>query len=94
MCHNNPSSNQRVQNKVRKKKLLRVKHSPKPEDYGHILSDITERIIDGVKYYLYCAIDARLKFALTLLYERLNSRNMRDFCFRFKRAYPKIIKDW
>lgn len=91
--YHNPASKW-AQGEGRKKKRLRVKHPPKPADYGYILSDTVERLIDGVKYYFYSCLDAKLKFALTLVYKRLNSRNMRDFYFRFKTAYPKIIKDW
>jgi hypothetical protein len=39
-------------------------------------------------------IDARLKFALTLNYKRLTSRNMKDFYLRFKSVYPVVIKSW
>ena len=62
-----------------KKKRLRVKHPPKPEDFGYIVSDTVERVTDGIKDYFYSAIDAKLKFALTLNYKRLTSRNMKDF---------------
>jgi len=68
-----------AQKQVVKKKRLRVKHPPKPEDFGHIVSDTVERVTDGIKDYFYSAIDAKLKFALTLNYKRLTSRNMKDF---------------
>jgi len=47
-----------------------------------------------VKDYFYNAIDAKLKFAFTLNYKRLNSRNMKDFYERFRAVYPLPIKDW
>jgi transposase InsO family protein len=75
-------------------KRLRVKRSPRHEDFGHIISDTVERVTDGVKDYFYNAIDAKLKFALTLNYKRLNSKNMKDFYMRFKSVYPLHIKDW
>ena len=77
-----------------KTKRLRVKRSPRHEDFGHIISDTVERVTDGVKDYFYNAIDAKLKFAFTLNYKRLNSRNMKDFYERFKTVYPLPIKDW
>ena len=40
-----------AQNQVSKKKRLRVKHSPKPIDWGYINSDSVERVIDGIKEY-------------------------------------------
>lgn len=83
-----------AQRQVKKKKRLRVKRSPKHKDLGHIQSDTVERIIDGVKEYFYSAIDAKMKFALTLNYKRLNSQNNKDFYHKFKSCYPGEIKDW
>ena len=77
-----------------KKKRLRIRHSPKPQTYGHILSDTVERITDGVKDYFISAIDAKMKFALTLTYKRLTSRNMKNFYLRFKTVYPGRIMVW
>ena len=76
------------------KKRLRVKRSPRHEDFGHIIADTVVRVTDGVKDYFYNAIDAKLKFALTLNYKRLNSKNMKDFYERFRAVYPLQIKDW
>jgi transposase InsO family protein len=75
-------------------KRLRIKRSPRHEDFGHIIADTVERVTDGVKDYFYNAIDAKLKFALTLNYKRLNSKNMKDFYERFRALYPLQIKDW
>jgi len=79
---------------VRKKKRLRIKHSPCPTEYGHILSDTVEKIIEGVRRYFMSAIDAKLKFALTLEYPRITAGNMKDFYRRFKEVYPGIIRIW
>ena len=91
--YHNPASKW-AQNKAKKKKRLRIKHSPKPADCGHILSDTVERITDGIKDYFMSAIDAKMKFALTLNYKRITSRNMKDFYQRFKSVYPGTIKVW
>lgn len=64
---------------VKKKKRLRIKHSPQPQDYGYIISDTVIKVIDGIKRYFMSAIDAKLKFALTLEYKSINSTNMKDF---------------
>ena len=77
-----------------RQKRLRVKRSPRHQEFGHILSDTVERVTDGVKDYFYNAIDAKLKFALTLNYKRLSSKNMKDFYERFRSVYPLRIKDW
>lgn len=58
------------------------------------MSDTVERRTDGIKDYFYSAIDARLKFALTIHYKRLTSRNMKDFYSRFKSVYPCVVKFW
>ena len=91
--YHNPNSKW-AQNRRKKTKRLRVKHPPKPRDFGHILSDTIERVTGGIRDYFYSAIDARLKFAITLHYKRLNSRNMKDFYNRFKSTYPCIIRSW
>jgi len=79
---------------VKRKKRLRIKHSPKPQEFGHILSDTVEKIITGVKRYFMSAIDAKLKFALTIEYPRITSANMKDFYSRFKKVYPCSIRIW
>ena len=76
------------------KKRLRIKHVVRPTDYGHIVSDTVERITDGIKDYFMNAIDAKMKFALSLNYKNNNSTNMKDFYFRFKEVYPVKVKDW
>ena len=75
-------------------KRLRVKRSPRHEDFGHIIADTVQRVTDGITDYFYNAIDAKLKFALTLNYKRLTSKNMKDFYERFCALYPLRIKDW
>lgn len=81
-------------NAAHTKKRLRIRHSPKPAEYGHILSDTVERITDGVRDYFISAIDAKMKFALTLRYKRLTAKNMKDFYDRFVQIYPGSIRVW
>lgn len=92
-AYHNPNSKW-AQNEVKKKKRLRIKHSPKPAYYGHILSDTVEKIVDGTRYYFMSAIDAKMKFALTLRYRRITSQNMKDFYLRFKQVYPGRVMVW
>ena len=73
---------------------VRVRYPSKVEEFGHIVCDTVERITDGVKDYFYNAIDAKLKFALTINYSRLTSRNMKDFYERFKSVCPIRIRSW
>lgn len=91
--YHNPQSKWAL-NKGHRDKRLRIKYPPKPKDFGHILSDAVERITDGIRDYFISAIDAKMKFALTLNYKRLTSRNMNNFYHRFRLVYPLKIKDW
>ena len=91
--YHNPAGKCAKRNETRKKRL-RVRHSPKPKDFGYIVSDSVERITDGVKDYFLSAIDAKMKFALSINYPRLTSANMRDFYLKFKRVYPGDINCW
>ena len=72
---------------------MRVRYSPKHQDFGHIQSDTIQRIIDGIREY-FSAIDAKMKFGLTLNYKSLNSKNNQDFYQKFKSVYPRTIVDW
>lgn len=76
----------------RRKKRLRVKYAPKPKDLGHIQMDTVQRIEDGIRYYLSSAIDIKGKFALSILYKRLSSRNTLDFFKLVEYVYPGVIK--
>lgn len=91
--YHNPASKW-AQGQAKKKKRLRVKHSPKPRGFGYIVSDTVERITDGIRDYFISAVDAKMKFALTLNYQRLTSKNMKDFYLRFKDVYPGKVTVW
>ena len=91
--YHNPSGKW-AQSEAKKVKKLRVKHPPKHQEFGHILSDTVIRLDNGLRNYYISAIDAKLKFVLTLNYSRLSSRNMLDFYRRFKSVYPGNIIDW
>lgn len=91
--YHDPNSNW-AQRSRKKTKRLRIKHSFHPNYFGYILSDSVERITDGIKDYFISAIDAKMKFSLTLRYKRLTSENMTDFYQKFKEVYPAKIKVW
>ncbi len=73
-------------------KRLRVRYSPKPQDFGHLQMDTILKLIDGLRVYLYSALDINLKFGLTLVYFHLNSQNALDFFKKVKLVYPAKIK--
>jgi transposase InsO family protein len=68
-----------------KTKRLRIRYAPKHKDLGHIQMDTILRFQDGIKYYLYTAIDTKGKFAFCLPYKTLTSTNTLDF-------YLKLIQ--
>lgn len=76
------------------KTRMRAKQSPRPKEYGHILSDTVIRFTDGLRDYFVSAIDAKAKFAFTLNYKRLNAATMIDFYHRFRQVYPVPILSW
>ena len=91
--YHDPSSKW-AQNGRKKTKRLRVKHSPKPDHFGYIVSDSVERVTNGIKEYFISAIDAKMKFSLTLNYKRLTSANMLNFYEKFKDVYPSTVRVW
>lgn len=90
--YHNPAS--KYADKKRRKGRLRAKRARKPQDFGHIQSDVVEILEHNVKRYLFSAIDIRMKFALTVLYERNTSENNTDFYEKFKSVYPTTIQSW
>lgn len=78
----------------REERRTKVKRSPKPSEFGHILSDTVERFTDGIKDYFYSAMDVKSRFVLSLNYKQLSSKNMEDFYERFQSVYPGEIKIW
>jgi transposase InsO family protein len=78
----------------KKDKRIKVKRSPKPLEFGYILSDTVERFTDGIRDYFHSAMDIKSRFALSLNYKQLSSRNMEDFYQRFQAVYPGEITTW
>jgi len=59
-------------NKAKRAKRTRVKYAPKPGSVGYLEMDTILRFVDGIRYYFYCAIDVKGKFAFALPYKHLN----------------------
>lgn len=75
-----------------KTKRLRIRYAPKHKDMGHLQMDTILRFQDGIKYYLYTAIDAKGKFAFCLPYKTLTSSNTLDFYQKLIQVMPYKIK--
>ena len=85
--YHNPNSKW-ARNKLKKKKRDRVKKPPKPTSFGYIEMDTVIKFVDGMKMYFLTAIDVKLKFAFSLPYTTLNSRNTVDFFKKLQFVYP------
>ena len=86
--YHNPNINYKH---TKKSKRSRVRYAPKPNDLGHIQMDTITRIEDGIRYYIYSAVDIKGKFALTLTYKKANTKNTLDFFKKLVYVYPGRI---
>lgn len=87
-----PYHYQRKQKSKWKVKRKRVRYAPKPKNYGYIQMDTIAKFVDGIKRYIFTAIDVKLKFSFSLMYPRLNSRNAKDFFKKLEEVYPLAIR--
>ena len=78
--------------KRKRKRRLRIRYSPKHQELGHLQADSITLFVDGLKRYIFSAIDSKLKFSFSLCYKSLNSRNGQDFFRKMERVYPFRIK--
>lgn len=76
---------------VKRKKRDRVRKPPRPASFGYIEMDTVIKFVDGIKAYFLTAIDVKLKFAFSLPYSHLNSRNTVDFFKKLQLVYPVKI---
>jgi transposase InsO family protein len=83
--YHNPNSI-RAQKGVRYK--LKVKRSPKPSEFGYVEIDTIVKFVDGMKLYIFNAVDIKLKFEYACAYSKLNSTNGEDFLSRLTAVYP------
>ncbi len=77
--------------KAKRKKRDRIKKPPRPQSFGYIEMDTVIKFVDGIKVYFLTAIDVKLKFAFSLPYGKLNSRNTVDFFKKLHSVYPITI---
>lgn len=79
-------------NKAKRSKRTRVRYAPKPNAVGYLEMDTILRFVDGIRYYFYCAVDVKGKFAFALPYKHLNSQNTVDFFKKVEYVFPFSIK--
>ncbi len=71
----------------------RVRYAPHPSEWGHWQMDTLVRELDRLKIYFYSAIDVKGKWAFSLPYSRLTSRNSQDFFEKLQSWSPLPITD-
>jgi transposase InsO family protein len=76
----------------RKKKRKRVRYHPKPTENGYVQIDTVIKFVDGIKRYVICAIDVKMKFSFAYMYPKLNSSTAKDFFINLQKVYPLKIK--
>ena len=91
--YHNPASQWAQHTGKRRPARARVRYAPRPQEWGHLQLDTMVRELDRLKLYFYSAIDVRGKWALSLPYARLNSRNAKDFLEKLQSWYPLPIRE-
>jgi len=66
----------------------KVKHSPKVNHSGYVEIDTIVRFQDGIKLYMFNAIDIKLKFQFSYGYTTLTSMNALNFFKKLELVYP------
>ncbi len=74
-----------------KKRRVRVRRTPKDSPPGYVQMDTVLRFVEGIRVYLYSAIDISSKFAFSLQYKSLNSSNTVDFFKKVEHVFPYPI---
>lgn len=83
--YHNPAS------KFAKRKIkykTKVRYSPRVSELGYIEIDTITRFRDGIRLYIFNAIDVKGKFQFSYSYKSLNSRNGLDFFKKLELVYP------
>lgn len=86
--YHNPNSGWAKNRRKSKRKRVRVRYAPKPEELGHQQFNTVERLLDWLKVYFYSAVDVRARFAFAPPYRQKTSANAVDFFRSLQRVYP------
>jgi putative transposase len=91
--YHDPNSHWAQNPHPRRPPRVRVRYAPHPQDWGHWQLDTMTRELDRLRLYFYSAIDVKGKWAFSLPYSRLNSRNASDFLDKLQHCYPLPIRE-
>lgn len=83
--HHDPASKR---GKTKPNYKLKVKRSPKIDHTGYIEVDTVVRFKDGLKLYIFNAVDIKLKFQFSYGYTSLSSFKALDFFKKLELVYP------
>lgn len=75
-----------------KRKRLRVRHAPKPQELGHLQLDTLNRVLDRLQQYWYSAVDVKGKLGFSLPYREKTSANAVDFMRKLEQVCPFPIR--
>ena len=67
----------------------RVKHSPVSNNIGYIEIDTIIKFINGIKRYIYNAVDINTRFSFSYAYKSKNSKNALLFFKKLEKVYPE-----
>jgi transposase InsO family protein len=66
----------------------KIKYSPKIQHQGYIEIDTVSEFVDGLKYYIFNAVDIYSRFQFSYAYKSLSSATATDFFKKLESVYP------
>lgn len=88
LSYHNPANKWAKRKTSRGKYRKKVKHSPKYNKPGYIEIDTIEKFINGIKRYIYNAVDINTRFDFSYAFKSKNSRNTVKFFKKLEKIYP------
>ncbi|MBP6976366.1 hypothetical protein KBB42_02120 [Candidatus Dojkabacteria bacterium] len=81
--YHNPNTKRR-----KKVKVTRVRYSPKSNTYGYVEIDTIRRFVNGMRTYIFNAVDINTRFQFSYGYTSSNTKNSVDFVKKLNDIYP------
>ena len=66
----------------------KIKYSPKPQYQGYLEIDTVTEFVDGLKFYIFNAVDIYSRFQFSYAYRSLSSATATDFVKKLESVYP------
>jgi transposase InsO family protein len=89
--YHNPNSKWAKNKRLKRNKVHtnRIKHSPVSSSLGYIEIDTIVKFINGIKRYIYNAVDINTRFSFSYAYKSKNSKNALLFFKKLEKVYPE-----